>query len=105
MMPQTEPSNLRKLFEVWVDSELKAQIIVFYQNNPGVIDTIEGLASRLGTNVEQLRTNIADHLQLGFLHERKVGSQVVLVYDRKKQQGIQEFIAAEMGKLSREGVQ
>lgn len=96
--------DLRKLFEVWVDSDLKAQVIVFYQNNPGVIETIDGLARRLGTNVDKLRHDIAAHIQLGFLHEKKVGDKVVLVYDRQQHKAIEDFIAEELRKRMREAV-
>lgn len=102
MPPPPEGMDLRKLFEVWVDTDLKAQVIVFYQNNPGVIETVEGLARRLGTNEEQLRKDIAAHIQLGFIKERKVGEQIVLVYDRDQHKRIEEFIAEEMRKRIRE---
>ena len=89
----SEPKDLRKLFEVWVDSELKAQIVVFFNENPGVVETLEGLARRLGTNVEALRTNIADHIELGLLKERQVGGKTVLMFDRNRRQEISDEIA------------
>ena len=103
-LPPTQPAGmpLRKLFDVWVNSDLKAQVIVFYHDNPGVIDTVEGLAKRLGTNVERLREDVAQHVALGLLHERRVGQQVVLVYDRAKDHDIQSFIAAELQRRARE---
>jgi hypothetical protein len=103
-MPPPEGMDLRKLFEVWIDSDLKAQVIVFYQNNPGVIETLEGLARRLGTNPDELRKNIAAHIQLGFLHEKKVGKQTVLVYDREQHGRIENFIAEELKKKMQEAV-
>lgn len=87
-----EPMDLRKLFEVWVDSDLKAQVVVFFHNNPGVIETMEGLARRLGTSVEALRRDLADHIRLGLLRERDVGGKRVLVYDRSRRQNIERFI-------------
>jgi hypothetical protein len=90
--------------EGWVDTDLKAQVIVFYQNNPGVIETMEGLARRLGTNVDELRKNIAAHVQLGFLHEKRVGDQTVLVYDRQQHTRIENFIAEELKRKMREAV-
>jgi predicted transcriptional regulator len=103
-MPPPEGMDLRKLFEVWVDSELKAQVIVFYQHNPGLIETVDGLARRLGTTPEELRSTIAAHVQLGFLRERKVGDQVVLVYDREQHRRIEDFIAEELRKRAGEAI-
>src|ERR1051326_3480916 len=77
----TDAMELHKLFEIWVDSELKAQVVVFYNNNPGVIETIEGLARRLGMGPEALRLAVADHIRLGLLQERKMGDKTVLVFN------------------------
>lgn len=84
--------DLQKLFEVWVDSELKAQIIVFYNLNPGVIETMEGLARRLGLNPEALRVAVDDHVRLGLLTERVVGGKTVLVFNRDRRQALQELL-------------
>jgi hypothetical protein len=90
------PLDLRKLFEVWVDSDLKAQIILFYNNNPGVVETMEGLAKRLGTNVENLRQDIAAHVELGLVKERQLGDKTVLVYDRNRRNDIESFITEQL---------
>ena len=84
--------DLKKLLEVWVATDLKAQVVVFYHNNPGVIETMEGLARRIGTSVETLQGEIADHIQLGLLRERKVGTKTVLVYNQSARNHIEEFI-------------
>jgi hypothetical protein len=104
-MANPDAPDLRKLFEVWVDSELKAQVIVFYQNNPGVIETVDGLARRLGCSAEVLRKEIAAHVQIGLLRERKIGELTVLVFDRDKQQSIQDFITQELHRRAKEATQ
>lgn len=88
--------DLRKLFEVWMDNETKLMITVFYRNNPGVVETLDGLAVRLGTTVERLRDAIADHVSIGLLKERRMGGKTVLVYDRDMRQDMETFIADEI---------
>ncbi len=88
--------DLKKLFEVWMDNETKLMITVFYRNNPGVVETLEGLSVRLGTTVEELREAIADHVSIGLLKEKKIGEKVVLVYDRDMRQDMETFIAEEI---------
>lgn len=95
------PDELRKLFEVWVDSELKARIILFYNNNPGVVETMEGLAQRLGTTVDALRKDIAAHVELGLLRERTVGGKTILLYDRKRRNDIESFVTKELQRRQR----
>lgn len=85
--------DLRKLFELWTDSSLKIQVIVFFHENPGVIETVEGLARRIGTNAEAIRKEVADHVSLGFLRERGVGTKTVLVYDPARENDIRAYVA------------
>lgn len=87
-----EEADLRKLFEVWVDSDLKAQLVVFYNNNPGVVETPEGLARRLGTSLEAIRGTLDDHIRLGLLRERRLGEKTVLMFDRERRAAMQSMI-------------
>lgn len=87
-----QQAELHKLFEIWVDSELKAQVVIFYNNNPGVIETVEGLARRLGMSPVALRDAVADHVRLGLLSERKMGDKTVLIFNRDRRGQIQELI-------------
>ena len=102
-MPQKpNKRNLKKLLELWVDSNLKVQVIVFYHDNPGIIETVEGLAKRLGTNVNHLRKAIAGHVSLGILRQQKADGVTRLVYDRGKEDDVQRFIEHEMRKRAAE---
>ncbi|MES2155066.1 MAG: hypothetical protein V4510_08020 [bacterium] len=94
--PENPAADLHTLFEVWVDSELKAQVVIFYNNNPGVIETAEGLARRLGTNVEALRDAVADHVRLGLLQARTMGDKTVLLFNRERRGEIQELVMAKL---------
>ncbi len=94
--------DLKKLFEVWMDNETKLMITVFFRNNPGVIETLEGLAVRLGTTPDALRDAIADHVSIGLLKERKVGDKTVLVYDRDMRMDMEAFIAEEIKRRMRD---
>ncbi|MEA3143004.1 MAG: hypothetical protein QOG31_328 [Thermoplasmata archaeon] len=71
---------------MWADTDLKAQIIVFYHNNPGVMETSDGLARRLGIQPAALREALADPVHRGMLEERRMGDKVVLVYNPKSAQ-------------------
>lgn len=81
-----------KIMELWVATDLKVQVLVFYHDNPGVLETLEGLALRLGTSVEALRKEIAGHLALGLIQEKKAGAHTILVFDRKRESEVQRAI-------------
>lgn len=90
--PPEGPDDLRRIFEVWMDSEMKAMIAVFYARNPGVVETLEGLARRLGTSPEALRDHVASHIRLGLLQERDVHGKTVLVFDRDRRAEFEAMI-------------
>jgi hypothetical protein len=87
-----EPADLEGIFKVWIDSDLKVQILVFFHQNPGMIETPEGLAKRMGLNLDRLRDEIADHIRLGIITERRVGGRTILVYNPSRDRDISREI-------------
>ncbi|MDD5502702.1 MAG: hypothetical protein PHH26_04465 [Candidatus Thermoplasmatota archaeon] len=95
-----QPKDIKKLFEVWISSDMKCQVLVFFHNNPGVVETLEGLAKRMGVSVEALEKEISDHVTLGLLKERQVDHKKVLIYNKEKESEIERFIIDALGKNS-----
>lgn len=91
-----EQLDLKQLFELWMDSPLKVQIVSFYHRNPGMIETVEGLAQRIGSDPEMVRKTVADHLKLGFLRERNLGPMKVIVYDPSTEKRLQDYVAQQV---------
>ena len=89
-----------KAMDLWVAGDLKIQSLVFFHENPGVIETLEGLAKRLGTNVDGLRREISDHIALGIIKEQKTGAYTLLVFDRRRESEIQGAIEERVRKLA-----
>ncbi len=103
-MAQTKKEpDFSKIMELWVASDLKVQVLVFFHDNPGVIETMEGLAKRLGTSVEGLRKEIAGHIALGLIKEQKANGYTLLVFDRRREGDVQKAIAEHLRKLSAQG--
>ncbi len=85
--------ELRALFERWMDSEIKIQLLEFFHNNPGVIETVEGLAVRLGTDADRLADEVEDQIEVGILKKRTVGGRTALVYDKVREGQVQRLVA------------
>lgn len=86
--------NLHKLFEAWLGTDLKAQVAHFYRANPGVVETMEGLALRLGVSAASLHEAVADHLRLGLLRERRADGKVLVLYDPARHRHLETSIQA-----------
>lgn len=96
------PPDPKKILELWADSSLKVQVIVFFHNNPGMIETLEGLAIRLGTTIEALRREVAGHVSLGILKEQKTPSATLFMYDRAREAEVQHYIEKQIRHLAGE---
>lgn len=100
-MPKPPKSEMSKILDLWVASDLKVQLLAFYHDNPGVMETLQGLALRLGTNANALRKEISGHLALGLIKEQKAGPMTILVFDRKREGEVQGAIEQHIMTLSK----
>lgn len=91
-----ERPDLTKLFEVWLDDARKVLVTVFFRNNPGVVDTVGGLARRLGMSRNDLERTIADHIELGLLRKRKMGRHEIIEFDARRREQLEDVITAEL---------
>jgi hypothetical protein len=93
MAAASEDEEAEAVLAAWADSDTKIQVLVFFHRNPGIIETLEGLALRLGIAPEALRREIADHVRLGIVHLRDAGGRKVLVYDRHRNDEVERLIS------------
>lgn len=81
----------KQLIDRLVDSESKAEILNLLHRDPTVKDTMEGLAKRIGREVEDIRKDVAEFVELGLLEETRLYS-----FNLKKNQEIQEIITSQL---------
>ena len=93
-MSQTE-SVVGKL----LSSGLKGDLVVMFRKNPGLMDTREGVARRLGATTSSIAKEISDLVQMGFLKERKFGKHVVIYLDVAKDRIIQESVLDHVSRM------
>ncbi|MFA5860525.1 MAG: hypothetical protein WDA16_02405 [Candidatus Thermoplasmatota archaeon] len=94
-----DTGSLQKVLEVWVDSDSKVRLLVFFRQNPGVIETLEGLAQRLAIPVEQLTQEVRAHVEIGLLHSRDMaGGKTVYFFDRERWQELSDLLTAAIEK-------
>jgi len=61
-----------KLFERLLDTDVKADILTLFHNNPNLSDTAEGLARRLGRSPGEVQKEVEDLVELGILRKSEV---------------------------------
>ena len=87
-----DATGMRGDVEAWVASEAKIAIAVFFRNNPGVVDTLENVARRLALPPEVLEHEIADHVRVGLLRERKTKGGTIYMLDRRRRAEIEGYV-------------
>jgi len=83
-------------------TEATGDLLVLFHKNPGLIDTIDGVARRIGKTEPDVESDVKILVDLGILKRRKIGSSEVVSLDRQKDREIQETVAKHL-KNDREG--
>jgi len=74
-------------------SEVRGDILVLFHRNPGLIDTVDGVARRVGRTTIAVISDVRELLQVGVLRQKRIGSSEVVYLDRAKDRELLESVA------------
>ena len=74
-------------------SEVRGDLLILFHKNPGLIDTVDGIARRIGRTTISVISDVRELLQLGLLKQKRIGASEVLFLDRAKDREILESVA------------
>lgn len=86
-----------------LSSEVKGDLLVLFHKNPGLIDTIKGVARRIGRRANTIEQEVKDLIDLGVLGTKRIGTSEVIFLDRARDKEIQEIIANYLKNLKKDG--
>ena len=90
-----ESSNAgESLLEELLASEVKAQLLVLFRRNPGLIDEIDGVARRVGKRKESIETDLKDLVEIGVVNQRRVGGTAVFSLNSKRDAEVQKAVGS-----------
>jgi len=84
----------QSLLENLIGSDGKAQLLVLFRRNPGLIDEMDGIARRIGRKKEHVESDLKALVDAGVLKEGRVGSTPVFSLDGKKDAEVQREVAS-----------
>ncbi len=84
----------KSLLENLIGSDGKAQLVVLFRRNPGLIDEADGIARRIGRKKEQVEGDLKALVDAGVLKEGRVGSTPVFSLDGKKDAEVQRAVGS-----------
>ena len=88
MSMRTGPEILTILF----GSEARVDLVSLFRKNPGLIDSIDGVARRTGRNASVIQSDVAELMKLGILRSVNVNGKQVISLDRLKDSEIQRIV-------------
>jgi len=93
-------TSLHELMEKLMGTEIRAELLRLFHMNPGILDTVEGIARRIGRMPKDVETEISTLVELGVLRTERFGKLDVMSLNTSKDKEIQNRIAT----LIEEGV-
>jgi len=92
--------NTGEIVSFLLSSEVKGDLLALFHRNPGLIDTLDGVALRIGRKTEAIEVDLKDFVELGILRSRRIGNSNVFSLDRAKDQETQQLLAEHVRKSS-----
>jgi uncharacterized protein YqgQ len=86
-------SQPEHLIQQLLASDTKADLVTLFRKNPGLIDTLEGVARRIGKRESAVESEVNDLINLGLLKKKRFGNKEAIFRDEQKDADIQESIA------------
>lgn len=88
-----------KMLQTLLASEVTGDLLVLFHRNPGLIDTLDSVARRIGRTGSSIEEDVQALVNIGILRTRKIGRSEVLLLDRAKDQEVLETIAKHLKNL------
>jgi predicted transcriptional regulator len=82
-----------QLITTLLSSDVKGELLVLFHRNTGLVDTVEGVARRIGRTGLSIENDVRDLVKLGVLKTKKIGTSEVILLDRNKDREVLETVA------------
>jgi hypothetical protein len=85
-----------------LSSEVKGDLLVLFRKNPGIIDTTDGVARRIGRKGSSIENDVKDLVGLGILKIKHLGSREAISLNRQRDGEVQELVGNYLRSLKKE---
>jgi len=86
-------TGLHELSKKLIGTEIKAELLRLFHMNPGILDTVDSIARRIGMMPKDVETEISTLVELGVLRKERFGKLDVVSLNTSKDKEIQEKLA------------
>jgi hypothetical protein len=82
-----------------LSSEIKGDLLVLFHRNPGLIDSLDGVARRIGRIGPAIQADVRDMVNVHILGTRQIGGREIIFLDRSGDKAAQESILSYLKNL------
>ena len=86
-------SSAENYLDVLLASEVRAELVALFHKNPGIMDTSEGIARRIGLVSGAVSPDLEELTKFGVLSKKRYGNHDVFYLNQSKDSEIQQSIA------------
>lgn len=85
-------TKAQQYLEILLATEIRVDLMTLFHKNPGIIDTSEGIARRIGLLKETVQPELEEIAKLGVIGKKKFGQQEVYFLNQARDAEIQQSI-------------
>ncbi len=92
---------MSELLERLLSSEVKGELLILFHGNPGLVDTVDAIARRIGRTGAEITEDVKDFISLGIIQQRTIGKTSVVQLNRTRDKEIQKSLGSYLSTLKR----
>jgi hypothetical protein len=96
-------NEAQQMLATLLSSEARGELLVLFHRNPGLVDTVDGVARRIGRTGFSIEKDVQDLVELGVLKTRKIGTSEVILLDRAKDREVLAAVASHISRADEGG--
>jgi len=85
-----------RLLEKLLSSDVKADLLVLFNENPKLAERTDWVAKRIGRTPSQIDNDLKDLMDVGLLFKKAIGKSEVICYDSARAARIRELISSQI---------
>lgn len=82
----------KELLERLLGSESKGELLMLFHKNPGIVDSIDGVARRIGRSSTQIEGDVKDFIEIGLFKTANAGKITLISFNRSRDEQVQASI-------------
>ena len=94
-------SEASQMLAALLSSEIKGDLLALFHRNPGLVDSLDGVARRIGRTGGVVEADVKSLVDLGVLKVKVIGSSEVFFLNRSRDRELLESLANQIKTISR----